>query len=58
MLFRSGNVIGESSSAKYAISIADNMTDYSYYDLFDNKQLNNDAGDILDFSEHNPFGTP
>lgn len=53
-----GNVYGQTSSSKYAISISDNMTDYTYYDMFDNKQLNTDAGEILDLTEFNPFGTP
>jgi hypothetical protein len=52
------NVIGQSSGAIYNLASTDTMTDYSYYDLFDNKQLNTDAGEILDFSEQNPFGTP
>jgi hypothetical protein len=34
------------------------MTDYNYYDMFDNKQLNTDAAEVLDLSEFNPFGTP
>jgi hypothetical protein len=56
--FSSDNrVIGQMSSAQYDMASSDTISNYSEYDLFDNKQLNSDAGEILDFSEHNPFGT-
>lgn len=52
------NVIGNTSGSVYKTNTSDTMTDYNYYDMFDNKTLNTDAGEILDFTETNPFGTP
>lgn len=52
------NIIGTTSNAIYSVVVSDNLTDFNYYDLYDNKKLNTDAEEILDFSEHNPFGTP
>jgi hypothetical protein len=51
-------VIGQSSNTHYKLSTSDTMSDFNDYDIFDNKDVNTDAGEILDFSEHNPFGTP
>ena len=54
----SANLIGSSSLANWHVISTDTMTDFNNYDLFDNRELNTDAGIILDLSETNPFGTP
>lgn len=51
-------VIGQASNTIYNLAVSDTLTDHNDYDLFDNKDVNTDAEGILDFSEHNPFGTP
>jgi hypothetical protein len=51
-------IIGKTSNTHYRTAVVDTMTDYNYYDMFDNKQLNTDAAEVLDLSEFNPFGTP
>jgi hypothetical protein len=51
-------IIGNTSNAIYTTINVDTISDLSEYDMFDNKQLNTDAGEILDLSEFNPFGTP
>ena len=56
--FNTANLIGESSGANWHTSTVDGRTDFNYYDMFDNKEVNTDAGVILDLSETNPFGTP
>ena len=56
--FNTANLIGESSGANWHTITIDGRTDFNYYDMFDNKQVNTDAGVILDLSETNPFGTP
>jgi hypothetical protein len=57
--FRNGaNVIGNTSQAIYNLSGYDNKENNTFYEMFDNKELNTDASAILDLSEHNPFGTP
>lgn len=48
-------VIGQTSNTIYNLAGSE---DYNTYNLFDNKTVNTDAGEILDFSEQNPFGTP
>jgi hypothetical protein len=52
------NLIGNTSHSIYVLENYDNKEDNTYYDMFDNKQLNTDAGVILDLSETNPFGAP
>lgn len=58
--FTSANsvLIGLTSGSNWHTTAIDGMTDYSYYDITDNKTVNTDAGVILDLSETNPFGTP
>lgn len=57
--FASGpKVIGQTSNSWYNLTSPDTISDFNEYDLFDNKQLNIDAGEILDLTEFNPFGTP
>lgn len=51
-------IIGNTSQATYTTNISGTIYDVSDYNMFDNKQLNTDTGEILDLSEFNPFGTP
>lgn len=53
-------IIGATSGATWALeSSADDMpTDNVFEDVADNNIIQDEAGDILDFTEHNPFGEP
>ena len=56
--FRNGaNLIGNTSHAVYNLASYDNKENHTFYEMFDNKQVNTDAGVILDLSETNPFGS-
>jgi len=52
----SANLIGNTSQAIYNLVGYDNKENHTFYEMFDNKQVNTDAGIILDLSETNPFG--
>jgi hypothetical protein len=52
------NLIGVTSNAIYNIVSTDTLGDFNEYDLFDNKDLQTEADDFIDFTETNPFGTP
>jgi hypothetical protein len=52
------NVVGLSSNTIYKISNTDTLGDNSEFDLYDNKQLQDEANSFIDFSESNPFGLP
>jgi hypothetical protein len=52
------NVIGSSSNTRYNITVADNIGDFLDYDIYDNRQLQTEANNFIDFSENNPFGRP
>ena len=48
-------LVGSSSSASYAIS---SVEEFDLYDKYgENKEIQNEANQIIDFSESNPFGT-
>lgn len=51
-------LVGVTSNARYNIATVDSIGDYLDYDLYDNRQLQNEANTFIDFSETNPFGTP
>lgn len=53
-----GNLRGVSSNTLKTISTTDTYGDYVYYDLFNNKDLQNQGNNFIDLSETNPFGTP
>lgn len=53
-----GQLIGTTSNARFNIATVDSIGDYLDYDLYDNRQLQNEANTFIDFSETNPFGTP
>ena len=50
------NIVGSTSGASHALLVADtNPTDDGFADNFD---IQTEANEILDFTEHNPFGIP
>jgi len=53
-------IVGATSGATWALeTAADDMpTDSVFEDVADNNIIQDEAGDILDFTEHNPFGEP
>lgn len=58
-VFASGTpIIGATSNASFAIVSQDTLGRDSEYDLYDNKQLQDEANTFIDFSETNPFGIP
>jgi hypothetical protein len=52
------NIVGTQSASNMRIITTDNFSGPVYYDLFDNKVLQTEANNYIDFSEVNPFGTP
>ena len=56
--FTSGEIIGQSSGAIRSIAISDSLTPFDniFDDLTDNKRIEKEANDIIDFTESNPFG--
>jgi hypothetical protein len=54
----SGNVVGQSSSASYPITTLDTQSfDQVLEELADNSEVQEEANNVIDFSETNPFGT-
>jgi len=51
-------LIGVDSNARYTISSTDDMGDYLDYDTYDNRHIQNEADEFIDFTEKNPFGNP
>lgn len=57
--FQSGaNVYCTNSNAVYHMTTSDTKTDFVFYDVYDNSNIDTGANLILDLSEINPFGTP
>lgn len=52
------NVKGAISNTSSAITSSDTLGDHVFYDIFDNKILQDEANTFVDLSETNPFGTP
>lgn len=52
------NLIGSTSNTIRMVSASDTMGDQSYYDLYDNKDIQLEANVIIDTTEINPFGAP
>ena len=50
------DIIGVDSGAQYTLSSYDDMKDSQIEDAFDNRFIENEANNIMDFSETNPFG--
>jgi len=58
--FNSGNVRGNTGNANWIINtISDTaLMDNAFEDIVDNNRIETESDDILDFTEHNPFGEP
>lgn len=52
------NIIGTTSNTNCNIRNTDTLGDHAYYDFYNNKQIQTEADDIIDFSETNVFGKP
>lgn len=52
------SVIGSQSNTSYSMTIVDDLGDFSDYDVYDNRIIQNEAEEFIDFSEINPFGRP
>lgn len=55
---QSSNVIGSVSNTSSVLTTADTLGDHVFYDLFDNKLIQNEANTFVDLSEVNVFGKP
>lgn len=52
------NVKGSISNTSSAITSSDTLGDHVFYDIFDNKILQDEANTFVDLTEVNPFGNP
>lgn len=52
------NVIGTVSGTSRSFNITDTLGDFAYYDMSDNKIIQDGANTIIDTSERNPLGVP
>lgn len=52
------NVKGSISNTSSAITSSDTLGDHVFYDIFDNKILQDEANTFVDMTEVNPFGNP
>jgi hypothetical protein len=50
-------IIGAESNTRYILTTYDPMIDNSYNEEYDNKLIDQNADQIIDFSETNPFGS-
>jgi hypothetical protein len=50
-------IIGASSNARYVLTTYDPLKDSTRNETYDNLYIENQANNIIDFSENNPFGT-
>jgi hypothetical protein len=57
--FRAGaNLRSNTTNTRFNVVSIDDKSDFSYYDLYDNSTIKDQASPFLDLSESNPFGTP
>lgn len=54
----SSTLVGNSSNTRMTVTTADTFGTNPYYDLFDNKKIQDEVTDFIDLSETNPFGNP
>lgn len=54
----SAQLVGVDSNTRKAIVNTDTLGDNTYYDLYNNKDIQVEVNDFIDLSEINPFGTP
>lgn len=52
------NLRGNTSNALYVVTSTDILGDYTFYDDYDNKEIQTEAALFIDLSEINPFGMP
>jgi hypothetical protein len=52
------NVIGVTSNSNYSVANTDVLKDVAEYDMYDNRDIQTEADDFIDFTEINPFGRP
>jgi hypothetical protein len=52
------NVIGATSNTRYNILTFDDLGDNTDYDTYDNRNIQTEADEFIDFTEINPFGKP
>jgi hypothetical protein len=52
------NVVGSVSGTRYNILTFDDLGDNTDYDTYDNRNIQTEADEFIDFSEINPFGKP
>ena len=52
------NITGSISGAVYNVMTYDDMGDYTDYDTYDNRNIQTEADEFIDFSDINPFGKP
>jgi len=58
-IFDTGEIKGVSSNAKRTIIVdKDQIYTDVFEDIADNKRIQDESNDIIDFTEHNPFGEP
>lgn len=53
-----GVVIGNDTNTRTSIVVSDTMGDHTYYDFFNNRDIQIEANTVVDLSEINPFGNP
>jgi hypothetical protein len=59
--FATGNVTGNTSGALRSVIVYNDSTEVGndiFEDIADNTRLQTEGNDIIDFTEHNPFGEP
>lgn len=54
----SANVIGITSNTIRQVSLADDLKNTTYYDMSDNRPIQNDADEVIIVTENNPLGAP
>lgn len=52
------NVIGVTTNSRYTVASTDVLQDFAEYDMYDNREIQTEADDFIDFTEINPFGRP
>jgi hypothetical protein len=54
----SGNVKGAVTNTSCALTTVDTHADHTYFDMYDNKDIQTEANTLINTSETNPFGAP
>lgn len=57
-IFHNGDMVtGNTTDTQRIVYSTETLSDYAYYDIYDNKQIQDEANSIIDLSETNPFGS-